>query len=124
MPDIEHYALPTGDERPCGETGWLADDVPASNASRKEATMMDWGDSAASSWWWMLPMMLFLLVLTGAVLWRVIAVVRSTTSGGTATTPTADQILAERFARGEIDAGGYHERIEALHAVRRTVMKS
>jgi putative membrane protein len=28
--------------------------------------------------------------------------------------PTAEQVLAERFARGEIDAEEYHQRLDAL----------
>ncbi len=30
--------------------------------------------------------------------------------------PTAEQLLAERFARGEIDAGEYQHRLDTLHA--------
>jgi len=83
--------------------------------------MMDWGDSGGWSWWWMLPMMLFMIVLVGAVIRGVVAVVRSTTSSGQATRPSAEGILNERFARGEIDAAEYRERISALHTTGRTV---
>ena len=83
--------------------------------------MMDWGDSGGWSWWWMLPMMMFWLVLAGAVIWGVVAVVRSGTSSDQAALPSAEDILNERFARGEIDAAEYRERIDALHSARRTV---
>ena len=34
--------------------------------------------------------------------------------------PTAEQVLAERFARGEIDAGEYHERLDTLRQAGRS----
>jgi putative membrane protein len=79
--------------------------------------MMDWGDGGGWAWSWMALMMLFVLVITGAVIWGVIAVVRSaTTSSGQPARPTAEDILNERFARGEIDVSEYRERIDALRA--------
>jgi putative membrane protein len=78
--------------------------------------MMDWGYGDGWTWWWMLPMMTFMLVLTGAVIWGVVAVVRSLTTSGAPTRPTAEDILNERFARGEIDASDYRERIDTLHS--------
>ena len=38
------------------------------------------------------------------------------TSGSRPTAPDADQVLAERFARGEIDADEFTRRRELLHA--------
>jgi putative membrane protein len=79
--------------------------------------MMDWGDNGGWAWWWMIPMMMFMIVLVGAVVWALVAFARS--SGGTpprsATAPSPEDILGERFARGEIDAAEYRERIDALH---------
>jgi putative membrane protein len=77
--------------------------------------MMDWGDSGGWSWWWMLPTMTFMLVLIGSIMWGVVAFVRTTTSSAHPIRPTADDILNERFARGEIDASEYDERVAALH---------
>ena len=37
--------------------------------------------------------------------------------------PTPEQVLAERFARGEIDAPEFHERLDALDARTRTAGK-
>jgi putative membrane protein len=80
--------------------------------------MMDWADGGSSwSWWWMLPMMMFMVLLVGAVIWAVIAATRS---GNNALAPssqrTAEDILNERYARGEIDSAEYRERIDALHS--------
>jgi putative membrane protein len=80
--------------------------------------MMDWGDSGGWSWWWMVPMMLFMLALVGAIIWGVVTVVRSTTSSGLVNRPSAEDILNERFARGEIEASEYRERLDALHGAR------
>jgi hypothetical protein len=41
--------------------------------------MMDSGDWGGSSWWWMLPMMVLMVTLTVAVIWGVVAIVRSST---------------------------------------------
>jgi putative membrane protein len=66
----------------------------------------------------MLPMMTFMVVLVGAVIWALVAVTRS---GGTTIDtrrPTAEDILNERFARGEIDAADYAQRRDALRGDR------
>lgn len=81
---------------------------------------MDWGDSNGWAWWWMLPMMLFMVLLAGAVIWGVVAVVRSTTSTAQITRPDAEDVLNERFARGEIDVSEYRERLDALRGARPT----
>lgn len=75
-------------------------------------------------WWWngdwnwaaWLTMTVSMLVFWGLVIWGVVVFVR----GGRADSgPVADpeRILAERFARGEIDAEEYHQRVETLHLV-------
>jgi putative membrane protein len=78
---------------------------------------MDW---SSGWWWWMLPMMTFMVVLVGAVIWALVTVMRSGTSTTGAERPTADEILHERFARGEIGAAEYRERMDALHGNRAT----
>lgn len=75
--------------------------------------MMDWGNGGG--WWWMLPMMMFMIVVVGAVVWGIVALTRSNAPNGQSVRPTAEDILSERFARGEIDASEYRERIDALH---------
>jgi putative membrane protein len=77
--------------------------------------MMDWADSGWS-WWWVLSMMVFMLLLVGAGIGVVVAVVRPNETPTLSAHPTAEEILKERFARGEIDAAEYRERLDALHA--------
>jgi putative membrane protein len=77
--------------------------------------MMDWADSGLS-WWWMLPMMMFMVLLIGAVFWALLAMTRPAGSPPEVKRPTADDILKERFVRGEIDASEYQERFAGLHA--------
>lgn len=79
--------------------------------------MMDWADGGWS-WWWTLPMMMFMVVIVGAVIWALVAVTRSGSTTPQARCPTAQDILDERFARGEIDAVEYGERVDALHGNR------
>jgi putative membrane protein len=77
--------------------------------------MMDW-DGSGWAWWWMLPMMTFMVLLVGAVIWAVIALARSNSTAQPPARLTAEDILNERFARGEIDAPEYRERTETLHS--------
>jgi putative membrane protein len=66
----------------------------------------------------MLPMMTVMVVFVGAVIWAVVAVTRPGSTTPEAKPPTAEDILNERFARGEIDAPEYGERMDALHGTR------
>ncbi|HEY7223402.1 MAG TPA: SHOCT domain-containing protein [Micromonosporaceae bacterium] len=60
---------------------------------------------------------LALLVLLVCV---VVLVIRGATRGGTPPPgPSAEQILAERFARGEIDAEEYQQRLRTLRGQNR-----
>ena len=76
--------------------------------------MMDWGDGRWS--WWLLPMMMFMVVLVGAIVGAIVAYARPAgESPRSPTSPSPEQILGERFARGEIDVAEYDARIDALH---------
>lgn len=73
---------------------------------------MGWG----MGWWWLL----LLLVVIGVVL-LVVVVLRSTGAGGSggggdraARQRHAEEVLAERYARGEIDKADYEERLRTL----------
>ena len=74
--------------------------------------MMDWGDSGWS-WWWMLTLMTSMMVIIGGIVFAIIALARPTSS--TSNGPSAEEILNERFARGEIDGTEYKERVGVLH---------
>ena len=79
--------------------------------------MWDWN---GWSWWW-LVMPVTMVGFWGAVAWVVVTLVRNDRAGGTsrpgATPPegdAAERILADRFARGEIDADEYRRRLDVL----------
>lgn len=77
--------------------------------------MMYWGDGSG---WGMFVMTLSMVAFWGLLIAAVVLVVRGT-GGGTGTrTPEAGpdprRILAERFARGEIDEQEYRARLNAL----------
>ena len=76
--------------------------------------MMDWN----GGWGWgnWLAMSLMMLVFWGAVIWLVVTLVRGSNRGGTSTAAprSAEDLLAERFARGEIDEAEYQERLRVL----------
>jgi putative membrane protein len=68
---------------------------------------MMWGYGTTYTWGGMLLMllsMLFWFALLGALIWALVHwVTRSAVSSGTAGSPSALEILQQRYARGEID---------------------
>jgi putative membrane protein len=76
--------------------------------------MMNWSDG--TSWWGWLLMSLGMVAFWGGLIWLVwYLVTHSTTRESSArSTNSPEQILDERFARGEIDAEEYRTRLEAL----------
>ncbi|MFE0452374.1 SHOCT domain-containing protein [Streptomyces sp. NPDC058914] len=84
--------------------------------------MMFWYDHDVSGWGWFgmsVGMVLFwALIITALVLvFRAANRPYEHTHTPTPTpTPTPEQILDERFARGEIDEEEYRRRLTALHA--------
>ena len=81
--------------------------------------MMYWNDGG---WGWgaWLMMGIFMLVFWGLVAWVVVTLVRgsSGSSGSRRPERSAEEILAERFARGEIDKDEFNERRDALQSMR------
>jgi len=57
---------------------------------------------------------LVFLALTGAVVWLLARNTTSTTSTTSATSVNAREILAQRYARGEIDDQEYQQRLRTL----------
>lgn len=70
--------------------------------------MMDWSWNAGA-WWWMTIAM---VVFWGLVAWVVVTLARR--PGPDRGSRTAEDVLAERYARGEIDDEEYHRRLAAL----------
>lgn len=70
---------------------------------------MGWG---AGMWLWGMVMLLFWVLLIGAVVWLLVR-----TLGGPGPSPStrrARELLAERFARGEMTVEEYRERLDVL----------
>jgi putative membrane protein len=78
---------------------------------------MMWG-MQAWSWWGWLAMSLGMVAFWGLIVWAVVALFRGW--GGTRPRqerPDPERILAERFARGEIDEDEYQQRLTTLRAL-------
>lgn len=85
-------------------------------------------------WWYGNPMggwgyvfmAVNMVLFWGVIILGVIGVVRYLVSSDRPTTSrsTAEHVLAERFARGEIDEQEYHQRLDALHGRSRPGVKS
>jgi len=78
-----------------------------------ETEMMNgnWGASGG----WMIVGGAMMLAFWAVVFWAVVSFVRRPTETGTRTR-TAEEILAERFARGDLDADEFQQRRQALQA--------
>ncbi len=74
--------------------------------------MMWWGNNDMSWWGWLL-MSFGMVVFWGLVAWVVVRLVRNTRPP-TPVPPQPEEILDERFARGEIDEDEYKARRAAL----------
>jgi putative membrane protein len=73
---------------------------------------MMWGhDGGGWMWLWATIMMLAVVAAVGVVVWLV---VRSTRQPEPRSGDRAREILAERYARGELSTEEYHERLDAL----------
>lgn len=81
--------------------------------------MMFWYDHDVSGWGWFgmsVGMVLFWALIITALVLVFRAANQPHEHTHTPTAPTPEQILAERFARGEIDEEEYQRRLNALHA--------
>ena len=77
--------------------------------------MWSW-EGSGWDWVWMSIMMVAFWALIAAAVYAVIRAVANDNRGSGAAAPpqTPEAILAERFARGEIDADEYHSRLHNL----------
>jgi putative membrane protein len=83
----------------------------------EEITMMYWGNGMGG--WGMVLMTVSGLLFWGLIIAGIVWLVRSTGRGGESgtvatQTPTPQQIIADRFARGEIEEDDYARRLQVL----------
>jgi putative membrane protein len=83
--------------------------------------MMGWDDGGWGTGAWLvmgLMMVLFWGAVIALVVWLVQSVGSDKKPGQTGASPTdrADEVLAERFARGEIDEDEFRRRRDLLHS--------
>lgn len=77
---------------------------------------MMWGHYDEFSWWWFVMMPLVMLGFWALVAWLIVTLVRGDRAATPASGSEAERILAERYARGDIDAAEYHARLADLRA--------
>ena len=84
--------------------------------------MMWWNDGPGTAGWIVMSLVLVafwgLLLLAGVVAWRSVDRDRRSASGAGSERSTAQRVLDERFARGEIDEDEYRHRDELLRSGR------
>lgn len=74
--------------------------------------MMDWNGSV--SWWGWTIMSVGMFVFWAFVAWIAVTLVRNGRERDPGTARAPQDILAERYAKGEIDAEEYHSRLTDL----------
>ncbi len=100
----------------------LPDGLAGGRAGGEENTMMYWYGSGMSGWGYAV-MTVSMVLFWGAVIVGIVALVRYFGHGGQqAPSPPSqpispEQVLAERFARGEIDEDEYQRRLATLQGV-------
>ena len=73
--------------------------------------MWDWTGHMGGWWWLAVPMMIAFWTF---VVWGVVTLVRG--NDGTGARNQAEDVLAERFARGELDEAEYRRRRELVRS--------
>jgi putative membrane protein len=82
------------------------------SAKGQEEPLMWWWDGWS---WWSGPLMTVgMLAFWGSLAWVIVMAIRA--SQPSRTSDLAENVLAERFARGEIDEAEYQRRLEALRS--------
>ena len=84
----------------------------------------NWNDGMGNGNWWWIPMMIMMVAFWGGLIWIGVTLLKRNHTPqlhapgaalvATPAKPTAQEILAERLARGEIEPDDYRLRVEAL----------
>ena len=88
---------------------------------------MFWYDHDLSAWGWIgmsIGMIAFWALVIGGIVWLVRTISRDSGSARAPQYPSPEQILAERFARGEIDETEYRNRLGILRGNGRPAVTS
>jgi putative membrane protein len=93
------------------------------SSALKEGLHLD-ENGMGDSRWWRLPMIVMMVVFWGGLIWIGVTLLtrihtqqlgaRTAPAAASSSKPTAQEILAERLARGEIEPDEYRQRLEAL----------
>lgn len=99
---------------------WVRWVLPLDRLGMEEIVMMFWYGSGMSGWGYGL-MVLSMVVFWGLVLLGVVALIQYLARGGWppaaqfSPRPAPEDLLAERFARGEIDEHDFRQRLDVLY---------
>ena len=82
----------------------------------------EWHDGMGNGGWWWIPMMIMMIAFWGGLIWIGVTLLKRNHTAPahtpnppiSAARPTAEEILAERLARGEIEPDDYRQRLDAL----------
>ena len=87
--------------------------------------MMFWYDHDLNTWGW-IGMSIGMIVFWGVLVGGIVLAVRGLGDHRREPERSAgpEQLLAERFARGEIDEAEYHDRLAALRGDKRPTVRS
>ncbi|GAA3164297.1 hypothetical protein GCM10010531_15620 [Blastococcus jejuensis] len=89
--------------------------------------MTFWFDHNLSTWGWVgmtIGMVAFWGLLIGGVVWTVRSLNTRDQRTDTSGPPGPEQLLAQRFALGEIDETEYHDRLTVLRGGERPTVRS
>jgi putative membrane protein len=105
-----------------GTVGWRLRSGPSPGVPRPlvvfDGPMMFWSEDGMSGWGYGL-MVAAMVVFWALVVLGVVGLVRhlARVDRSVVTRPVAEQVLAERFARGDIDKPEYRQRLDVLCGV-------
>ena len=82
----------------------------------------NWNDGMGYGNWWWIPMMIMMIAFWGGLVWIGVTLLnrnrtphlQAPAAPTAALKPSAQEILAERLARGEIEPDDYRQRLETL----------
>jgi putative membrane protein len=89
----------------------------------------NWNDTMGNGTWWWIPMTIMMIAFWGGLIWIGVTLLKrnhtpqlhtGATPPVAPTRPTAEDVLAERLARGEIEPDDYRQRLDALRTTPRT----